>query len=59
MAGIYIKPLHEYGLEISEKVGRIDPAIAKNSCNTQTAKDYLKNYAEKENFGVKIKNLRR
>lgn len=59
IAGIYIKHLDEYALEISENVGRIDSVIAKNSCNTQTAKDYLKNHAEKGKFGVEIKNLRR
>lgn len=59
MAGIYIKPLHEYTLEIAEKVGRIQPVIAENNCNIQTATEYLKKYAEKGKIGVKIKNLGR
>ncbi|WP_291566089.1 MULTISPECIES: DNA alkylation repair protein [unclassified Clostridium] len=59
MAGIYIKPLHEFALEIAERIGKIDPVIAKNSCNTQTVAEYLKKYAEKGKIGIKIKNLGR
>lgn len=59
MAGIYIKPLHEFALELAERIGEIKPVISENSCNTQTAADYLKKYAEKGKIGIKIKNLGR
>jgi len=56
MAGIYIKPLHEYSLEIAGKIGTIKPMISENNCNTQSALDYLKKYAEKGKIGIKVKN---
>jgi L-serine deaminase len=59
MAGIYIKPLHEFALEIAVKIGKINSIIAENNCNTQTAEEYLKKYAEKGRIGIKIKNLGR
>lgn len=59
IGGIYIKPLHEYALEIAERIGKIKPVIAENNCNSQTAAEYLKKYAEKGKIGIKIKNLGR
>ncbi|MDF2700500.1 MAG: hypothetical protein K0Q49_2058 [Haloplasmataceae bacterium] len=59
MAGIYILPIYEDAYLISKKVGKIQPMIAENDCNTQTATDYLVKYKEKGKIGVKIKNLSR
>lgn len=57
-AGIYIKPLHDVALVAAEKIGAIEPAIVKNSCNIQTAVDYIKKYEEKGKIGIKIKKFR-
>jgi hypothetical protein len=59
MAGIYILPLHEFTLEIAERIGKIKPTINENNCNIQSATEYLNKYAEKGKIGVKIKNLGR
>jgi 3-methyladenine DNA glycosylase AlkD len=59
MAGIYIQPLHSLALETAQRIGRIKPVIAQNSCNIQSAEDYLKKYADKGKIGIKIKNLGR
>jgi len=48
IAGINIKALHADALKAAAKVGKIKPLVADNSCNVQTAVDYLKRYAPRE-----------
>ncbi len=59
MAGIHVKPLHKFTIEIAERIGRINPILAKNNCNIQTAIEYIRKYEDKGKIGTKIKNLER
>ncbi len=56
MAGIYAKRLHAHALEVACAIGRVDPVIAKNNCNSQSALEYLEKYAARGRIGIKIKN---
>jgi len=51
-AGIRVAPLFEQAMAV-------EPVVAANNCNTQTAAEYLEKYAAQKKIGTKIKNLNR
>jgi hypothetical protein len=59
MAGIYSAPLFDRAMAAAVRIGRVDPVIAKNSCNIQSAVEYLLKYQAKGWIGRKIKNSER
>jgi len=42
-----------------EQAMAVEPVVAANNCNTQTAAEYLEKYAAQKKIGTKIKNLNR
>jgi 3-methyladenine DNA glycosylase AlkD len=50
MAGLHIPTLVEKATEVAEQIGYIMPLVAKNSCNIQSAVDYLVRYKENPKY---------
>lgn len=50
MAGLHVPALVEKATEVAEKIGYIMPLVAKNSCNIQSASDYLVRYIENPKY---------
>ncbi|HAM63089.1 MAG TPA: hypothetical protein DCP62_05400 [Erysipelotrichaceae bacterium] len=53
MIGIYVLPLTSYCLEVSRRIGYVKPTVKINSCNIQSATDYIVRYAPR----TKVKSL--
>jgi len=58
-AGIRVAPLFERAMAVARTIGAIEPVVAANNCNIQTAAEYLEEYAAQKKIGTKIKNLNR
>lgn len=50
MAGLHVPELHLTAVEVAAKIGHIMPLVAKNSCNIQSASDYLERYITQPAF---------
>ncbi len=48
MAGMYVGPLSMYCLEAADRIGYIKPTRKVNSCNIQSASDYIRRYAPRK-----------
>lgn len=58
MAGLHVPDLVDVALKVSDEIGYILPLKAKNSCNIQSAKDYLVRYLENPQFSRVARLLR-
>jgi len=60
MAGLHVPHLVEKAYEVAEKIGYILPLKARNSCNIQSALDYLNRYITQPKFSrvAKIKEAK-
>jgi hypothetical protein len=50
MAGLHVPQLVNLAKEVADHIGYILPLKAKNSCNIQSASDYLKRYINQPKF---------
>ncbi len=50
MAGLHVPDLVTHATEVAEKIGYIMPTKALNSCNIQSALDYIQRYSSQTKF---------
>lgn len=50
MAGLHVPGLLDLSLDVANHIGHVMPLVAKNSCNIQSASDYLTRYIDQPQF---------
>jgi 3-methyladenine DNA glycosylase AlkD len=50
MAGLHVPGLLNLALDVANHIGHVMPLVAKNSCNIQSASDYLTRYIDQPQF---------